>query len=182
MSNWWPNVTTSPSQLMPTTALTAANNPHHHPTASNPMTTTTARPSTLLDQLLTGAAATATPSFLGNKLGDYWSTLNALPDGSLRVQVKLSPDEIANDEPTTGCGYCYGLMVELVTHRGHILAHEALWRIEEPEGLGQQWQAFEQELSSIAGALIAELNQPAVIRRLLSNEIEQLGLTLQALA
>lgn len=138
---------------------------------------TTARPSTLLNQLLTGAAATATPSFLGEKLGDHWSTLNALPDGSLRVHARLSPDEQTIDR-----GYCYGLMVELVTHRGQILAHESLWGIEEPDGFGQQWQAFEQELSRVAGELIAELNQPAVIRRLLTNEIEQLGLTLQALA
>ena len=82
---------------------------------------TTARPSTLLNQLLARAATTATPSFLGEKLGDHWITLNALPDGSLRVQAKLSPDEL-----TTERGYCYGLQVELVTHRGQILAHEAL--------------------------------------------------------
>ena len=138
---------------------------------------TTARPSTLLNQLLAGAAATATPSFLGEKLGDHWITLNALPDGSLRVQAKLSPDELTTDR-----GYCYGLQVELVTHRGQILAHEALWGIEEPNAFGQQWQAFEQELSRVAGELIAELNKPARLRRLLTIEIEQLGLTLQALA
>ena len=138
---------------------------------------TTARPSTLLNQLLARAATTATPSFLGEKLGDHWITLNALPDGSLRVQAKLSPDEL-----TTERGYCYGLQVELVTHRGQILAHEALWGIEEPNGFGQEWQAFEQNLSRVAGELIAELNKPARIRKLLTNEIEQLGLTLQALA
>ena len=138
---------------------------------------TIARPSTLLNQLLAGAAATATPSFLGEKLGNHWITLNALPDGSLRVQAKLSPDD-----QTTDRGYCYGLQVELVTHRGQILAHEALWGIEEPNAFGQQWQAFEQELSRVAGELIAELNKPARLRRLLTIEIEQLGLTLQALA
>ena len=140
-------------------------------------TTNTACPSTLLNQLLAGAAATATPSFLGEKLGNHWITLNALPDGSLRVQAKLSPDEMTAER-----GYCYGLEVELVTHRGQILAQDSLWGIEEPDAFGQQWQAFEQELSRVAGELIAELNQPATIRRLLTNELEQLALTLQALA
>jgi hypothetical protein len=135
------------------------------------------RPSILLNQLLTRASAIATPSFLGEKLGNHWITLSALPDGSLRVQAKLSPDDLTTDR-----GYCYGLEVELVTHRGQILAHEALWGIEEPDAFGLQWQAFEQELSRVAGELIAELNQPAMIRRLLANELEQLGLTLQALA
>jgi hypothetical protein len=138
---------------------------------------TACRPSLLLNQLLARAAATATPSFLGEKLGNHWVTLNALPDGSLRVQAKLSPDDLTTDR-----GYCYGLQVELVTHRGQILAHESLWGIQEPDAFGQQWQAFEQELSRVAGELIAELNQPALIRRLLTNELEQLGLTLQALA
>ena len=136
----------------------------------------TARPSTLLNQLLAGAAATATPSFLGEKLGNHWITLNALPDGSLRVQAKLSPDD-----QTPELGYWYGLEVELVTHRGQILAHDSIWGIEEPDAFGQQWQAFEQELSRVAGELIAQLRQPELIRRLLTNEVEQLGLTLQAL-
>ena len=156
-----------------------------HPYLSNPplrtMTQTTAlEPSLTLNKLLAQAIEIATPSFLSDNLENSWKTLNALPDGSLRVHIKMVPDEaIFKDyEP----GYYYGLIVELVTYRGQLLAHDSIWGIREPNTFEDgAWQSFGQHLSELAAELIRELNQPGLIRRLLANEIENLSLILQAI-
>lgn len=136
--------------------------------------------SVTLNVLLAKAKECATPSFLGNKLGDYWTTLHALPDSSLQVQVKCTPDLTT---PTHYVRGSYnGIICEIVTHRGQILAHESIWEIIEPETtVGSDWQQYEQYLAEIVHSQIDELNQPNIIRHLLANEIHTLAQTLQAL-